>query len=138
VSDGAGFRNPVPAVEPVIKVPQRTLCETRRYLDRARTGLRNTARLIGCYEAVPRAGAGGPTQVVSASASLHGLLHFSHANAKESVSIAVSMIGFATFSASSPFANITTPDFLAGSAITKALKTPLSPQCQSMTPLCSR
>src|ERR1700728_2779514 len=36
-------------------------------------------------------------------------LHFSHANAKESVS----MIGFATFSASSPFANITTPDFLA-------------------------
>jgi hypothetical protein len=65
-------------------------------------------------------------------------LHFSHANAKESVSIAVSMIGFATFSASWPFANITTPDFLAGSAITKALKTPLSPQCQSMTPLFSR
>jgi hypothetical protein len=31
------------------------------------------------------------------------------------------MIGFATFSASWPFANITTPDFLAGSAITKAL-----------------
>jgi hypothetical protein len=43
------------------------------------------------------------------------------------------MIGFAMFSASSPFANITTPDFLAGSAITKALKTPLSPQCQRMT-----
>src|SRR6202008_51950 len=38
-----------------------------------------------------------------------GLLHFSHANATESVSIVVSMIGFATFSASSPFANITTP-----------------------------
>jgi hypothetical protein len=67
-----------------------------------------------------------------------GLLHFSHANAKESVSIAVSMIGFATFSASSPFANITTPAFLAGSAITKALKTPLSPQCQIRTPFCSR
>lgn len=74
----------------------------------------------------------------SIAISSAGLLHFSHANARESVSIAESMIGFATFSASWPFANITTPDFLAGSAITKALKTPLSPQCQSMTLLCSR
>jgi hypothetical protein len=39
----------------------------------------------------------------SIAISSAGLLHFSHANAKESVSIAVSMIGFATFSASSPF-----------------------------------
>ena len=74
----------------------------------------------------------------SIAISSAGLLHFSHANARESVPIAVSMIGFATFSASSPFANITTPNFLAGSAITKALKSPLSPQCQSMTLLCSR
>jgi hypothetical protein len=54
-----------------------------------------------------------------------------YANAREPVSIAVSMIGFATFSASWPFANITTPDFLAGSAITKALKTPLSPNARA-------
>src|ERR1700677_949693 len=32
---------------------------------------------------------------------------------------------------------ITTPDFLAGSAITKALKSPLSPQCRSQVLLWS-
>ena len=55
--------------------------------------------------------------------------YLSHAKAKESVFIAASMIGFAMSSVFWPFAKITTPDFPMGSAMTKALNTPLSPQC---------
>ncbi len=52
--------------------------------------------------------------------------------------MAVSMIGFAMFKAFWPFAKITMPDFRAGSAMTNALKTPLSSQCQSKMPFGSR
>ena len=56
--------------------------------------------------------------------------HLSHVNTgEESVPITLSIIGSAISSPFSLFANITTPDFDRGSAITKALNTPLSPQC---------
>jgi hypothetical protein len=55
----------------------------------------------------------------------------SHSKASEPLPIVSSTTGFATSSPFSLFANITTPDFVFGSAITKPLNEPLSPQCQS-------
>src|SRR5437764_11773339 len=57
--------------------------------------------------------------------------YLSHSKASEPLPIVSSTTGFATSSPFSLFANITTPDFVFGSAITKPLNEPLSPQCQS-------
>src|SRR5260370_35152901 len=59
------------------------------------------------------------------------LSYLSHSKASEPLPIVSSTTGFATSSPFSLFANITTPDFVFGSAITKPLNEPLSPQCQS-------
>src|SRR5271169_4590521 len=59
------------------------------------------------------------------------LSYLSHSKAIAPRPIASSTTGFATSSPFSLFANITTPDFVLGSAITNALNEPLSPQCQS-------